>query len=87
VSLFNRLKLKRIRGRISLQICILFSELARHDLAMKYAKIGCKIHYSMMYDTLVLCYGIILKYLHESKYYHTIKEKRIADLDEDYPPE
>jgi hypothetical protein len=35
---------------------------------MKYAKIGAKIHYNMIFDTLVLCYGIVLKYLHESKY-------------------
>jgi hypothetical protein len=83
VSLYNRLKLKRIRGRISLQICILFSELAKHDLAMKFAKIGSKIHYSIIYDTLVLCYGIILKYLHESKYYRTTKERRLVDLDDE----
>mgnify|MGYP000896956937 CR=1 FL=1 len=83
MSLYNRLKLKRIRGRISLQICILFSELAKHDLAMKFAKIGSKIHYSIIYDTLVLCYGIILKYLHESKYYRTTKERRLVDLDDE----
>lgn len=79
MSLFNRLRLKRLRGKISLQVCILFSELAKHDLAMKYAKIGSKIHYSMVYDTLVLCYGVVLKYLHESKYYRTAREHRSED--------
>jgi hypothetical protein len=63
-----------------------YINLFRHDLAMKYAKIGSKIHYNMIFDTIILCYGIVLKYLHESKYYKTPKDKRFGsnvNLDEE----
>lgn len=38
-------------------MCILYSEMGKHQQALEHAKASCKVNYNLVYDLLVVMYG------------------------------
>ncbi|KAL4428910.1 hypothetical protein ABPG74_017500 [Tetrahymena malaccensis] len=60
-NLGNKLKRKKLRLSLNLQMCILFSEIGKHEDALDYAKKSSKIAIHILYDCLCICYFILIR--------------------------
>ena len=52
----EKIKLKKIKARTCLAICILLSESMKHEEAVSYAEISLKAIVSLFYDSILLSY-------------------------------
>ncbi len=66
-NFFERLKVKELKGRIYLQSCILFSEMGKHELALKHARQASRLYYNLLWDHLVLYYLLLIQQSNESR--------------------
>jgi hypothetical protein len=60
IAIGEIMKRRRIRILISLQNCILFSEIGKHGQALNFAIEAAKLNTKLIYDSLALGYQIII---------------------------
>jgi len=54
------LKKIRLRLQLNLQMCILFSEVGKHEDSLDYAKKSAKLSIHLISDTLTASYGLLI---------------------------
>lgn len=59
--LAQRLKLKRLKGALLLQTCIVLSEQGNHEDALILGNKASRLHLNYIVDTLTVCYHLILQ--------------------------
>lgn len=57
------MKYETMLGKLELQVCILYSEMGKHDLALEHAKISSKYNFNLIYDILAKLYANLNKML------------------------
>jgi hypothetical protein len=58
-----RIRYETMIGKLELQVCILYSEMGKHDMALEHAKFSSKFNFNLIYDILAKLYSNLNKLL------------------------
>lgn len=73
------MKYETMLGKLELQVCILYSEMGKHDMALEHAKLSSKYNFNLIYDILARLHANLNKILISKNY---PKREGVFDFEE-----